>query len=236
MFDLSEALKRDHYVTSARYPAQQVAQLGDEVRQAFNATWDDLPSDSYLTAEYGARERRICKFDYHQHDRRWRPLQDCHFFQTQADNPLLGGVERLYTRSCAAFIDSPVLHTLLAADLALMDLTVGAHDWRVTCHQFRTLCDQQHQGQATPEGRHRDGHDFVFQHLIKREAVIGGESRIFRDDGATVFSATLTGDMETIALNDRRLLHEVSPLKMFNGALQGIRDMLIIDFDRVHPS
>ncbi|HJR30667.1 MAG TPA: 2OG-Fe dioxygenase family protein [Pseudomonas sp.] len=179
------------------------------------------------------RERRICKFEYRQRERQWTPLQDCHFFQAQAHNPLLGGVQRTYSRSEAAFIDSLVLQTLLAADLALMDLAVGPRDWLVTCHQFRILCDQSNAGHATPEGRHRDGHDFVFQHLIQRQHVIGGESRIFNENDDCVFSTTLTDYMETVVLNDRILLHEVSPLQTSRlDPDRGSRDMLIIDFDQ----
>lgn len=111
-------------------------------------------------------------------------------FQAQAHNPLLGGVQRTYTRSEAAFIDSAVLRTLLAADLALMELTVGPRDWLVTCHQFRILCDERNAGHATPEGRHRDGHDFVFQHLIQRQQVTGEKAGYLRKK-ATVYSVQL---------------------------------------------
>ncbi|MNG39230.1 hypothetical protein D3C84_1272220 [compost metagenome] len=55
---------------------------------------------------------------------------------------------------------------------------------------------------------------------------------MFHENGETVFSATLTDHMETIVLNDRTLLHEVSPLqKPHTSSNPGTRDMLIIDFD-----
>ncbi|WP_085707577.1 2OG-Fe dioxygenase family protein [Pseudomonas sp. B35(2017)] len=232
LFELSERLRNDHYADSDVFPAAQVASLGREACRAFNRTWDNLPPDTYLNAENGRRERRICKFEYRQRERHWTPLDDCHFFQAQAHNPLLGGVQRTYAHSEPAFTGSPVLRSLLAADLALMDLAVGHRDWLVTCHQFRILCDETREGQATPEGRHRDGHDFVFQHLIQRQHVIGGESRIFTENGDNVFSATLTNYLETVVLNDRILLHEVSPLqKLGISSNHSTRDMLIIDFD-----
>ncbi|WP_442107301.1 2OG-Fe dioxygenase family protein [Pseudomonas sp. NUPR-001] len=234
MLELSMQLKAYQYVSCLQYPALPVTQLGGETCDAFNASWDRLEADAYLGAQHGIRKRRICKFEYLQRERRWKPLDDCRFYQSATDNPLLGGLERIYARSEPEFTGSPVLMALLAADLTLMDFTVGPHDWQVTCHQFRTLCDPHNQGQATPEGRHRDGHDFVFQHLIKRESVTGGESRIYREHAELVFSATLTRYMETIVLNDRALLHEVSPLQTFKGAQQGWRDMLIIDFDRIN--
>ncbi|MBC3272858.1 2OG-Fe dioxygenase family protein [Pseudomonas sp. SWRI81] len=230
--ELAGRLSHHHYVHSDQYPAAQVARLGRGDCRAFNATWERLPRDGYLHAQNGVRERRICKFEYRHRAHQWTPLPDCHFFQAQAHNPLLGGVQRTYTRSEAAFIDSAVLRTLLAADLALMELTVGPRDWLVTCHQFRILCDERNAGHATPEGRHRDGHDFVFQHLIQRQQVTGGESRIFAEEGDCVFSATLTDYMETVVLNDRILLHEVSPLQTSGmHSDRGSRDMLIIDFD-----
>lgn len=230
--ELSQLLRNCHYAHSYQYPAIQVGLLGHDVSQAFNATWEHLHPDTYLSVENGIRQRRICKFEYRQRERQWTPLQDCHFFQAQAHNPLLGGVQRTYSRSESTFIESPVLQTVLAADLALMDLAVGPRDWLVTCHQFRILCDRRNAGLATPEGRHRDGHDFVFQHLIQRQGVIGGESRIFNESGDCVFKATLTDYMETAVLNDRILLHEVSPLQTSSiNSNRGSRDMLIIDFD-----
>lgn len=230
--ELSQLLRNCHYAHSYQYPAIQVGLLGPDACQAFNATWEHLHPDVYLSAENGIRERRICKFEYRQRERQWTSLQDCHFFQAQTHNPLLGGVQRTYSRSEAAFIESPVLQTLLAADLALMDLAVGPRDWLVTCHQFRILCDQRNAGHATPEGRHRDGHDFVFQHLIQRQHVVGGESRVFNERGDCVFRATLMDYMETAVLNDRTLLHEVSPLQTSSThSDRGSRDMLIIDFD-----
>lgn len=234
LFELSELLRNCHCVSSVHYPAAQVAQLGSEASRAFNATWNNLQPDTYLGVESGIRKRRICKFEFRQRDRLWKTLENCDFFQVQAHNPLLGGIQRIYARSEAAFIESPVLQTLLAADMALMELTVGQRDWLVTCHQFRVLCDERNTGQATPEGRHRDGHDFVFQHLIQRHSVIGGESRVFRDNGEIALSTTLKNYMETVVLNDRELLHDVAPLQKSNTCLAlGTRDMLIIDFDLV---
>ncbi|MDD2050361.1 2OG-Fe dioxygenase family protein [Pseudomonas putida] len=232
LYELSESLSNCLYASSTCYPAALVAQLGNETCRAFNATWNTLRPDIYLGAANGTRQRRICKFEYRHKDRRWKTLESCNFFQPPAHNPLLGGIERTYARSETSFIGSPVLQTLLAADLALLELTVGQRDWLVTCHQFRVLCDEHNEGQATPEGRHRDGHDFVFQHLIQRQSVIGGESRVFDENGETVFRATLTDYMETVVLNDRTLLHEVSPLQPHpDGSTPGTRDMLIIDFD-----
>lgn len=229
---LSELLGNCHYAHSYDYPMAELASLGQDAFRDFNATWERLCADAYLSAENGSRERRICKFEYRHREGQWTPLPDCHFFQTEAHNPLLGGVQRTYQRSEATFIESAVLRSLLAADLALMELTVGRRDWLVTCHQFRILCDPGHSGHATPEGRHRDGHDYVFQHLINRQHVIGGESRIFHDDSGCVFNATLTDYLETIVLNDRILMHDVSPLQTSGiNSDRGSRDMLIIDFD-----
>lgn len=236
LLELSALLHTCHFASSAHYPAAQVMQLGSEACRAFNATWNNLLPDTYLGVEHGMRKRRICKFEYRQRDRLWKPIEDCDFFQAQSHNPLLGGVLRTFERCETAFIDSPVLLTLLAADMALMERTLGLRDWRVTCHQFRVLCDEHNAGQPTPEGRHRDGHDFVFQHLIQRHSVTGGESRVFHENGETVFNSALTTYMETIVLNDRKLLHDVSPLQKSPSRLtHGIRDMLIIDFNLVEP-
>ena len=49
LYELSESLNSHHYACSAHYPASLVAQLGNEACHAFNATWNNLQPDSYLS-------------------------------------------------------------------------------------------------------------------------------------------------------------------------------------------
>ncbi len=206
--------------------------LGKYRLEAFKNTWNNLPGDQYLS-KTNLRQRRICKFEL----RRNRPLTllaDCHFFQSGQVNALLGGIERLYQQSEVEFITSPLLSRLINYQAAFLNHLHGGAEWLITCHQFRVYCNDAAPGFAAPEGRHSDGHDYVFQHLIDRHNVCGGVSEIYSPAGEILLSHTLQGFLETLFINDRLVQHDVTPLCPAENAVGRCwRDMLIIDFDRL---
>ncbi|QHA88459.1 2OG-Fe dioxygenase family protein [Serratia rhizosphaerae] len=195
------------------------------------STWDNLPVDEYLPGSR-LRRRRICKFSLSPQGE-IAPLQDCHFFQSSQVNGLLGGIKRLYPRSEDNFISSSVLRRLLAHHHALLTRLVGDRRWLVTCHQLRICCDAQQAGLAAPEGRHADGHDYIFQHLIQRRNVLGGASEVYDRNGRPVLTRVLQGFLDTLLLDDRKMLHDVTPLYPDDPHRAAFRDMLIIDFDPI---
>ncbi|WP_442801535.1 2OG-Fe dioxygenase family protein [Serratia rubidaea] len=199
--------------------------------EALVSTWENLPVDKYLQGSR-LRRRRICKFDLSQQGE-ITPLQDCHFFQSSQVNGLLGGIERLYPRSENDFISSSVVQQLLAHHHALLTRLVGNQRWLVTCHQLRVCCDAQQAGLAAPEGRHSDGHDYIFQHLIQRNNVLGGASEVYDRDGRQVLTRVLQGFLDTLLLDDRMMQHDVTPLYPDDPLRAAFRDMLIIDFDQI---
>ncbi|MFX8219121.1 2OG-Fe dioxygenase family protein, partial [Acinetobacter baumannii] len=65
--------------------------------------------------------------------------------------------------------------------------------WQVEVHQFRIEATPGHAGEPTPEGRHRDGVDYVLVLLIRRDNIASGTTGIYRvEDGREVGSFTLT--------------------------------------------
>jgi len=87
-----------------------------------------------------------------------------------------------------------------------------------------------HRRKAAPDGRHRDGHWFIAMHLIGISASSGGVSRAYEapEQAGPVFSDRLSEPGDTLIIDDRRVLHEVSPVSPAGG--EGVRDMLLIDF------
>lgn len=198
----------------------------------FKHTWNNLPGDPYLPQQK-IRQRRICKFEM-RHDQTLTLLPDCHFYQSNTVNPLLGGIDRVYQQSEVEFHTSPLLLRLLHHQATFLNQLHSGVEWVITCHQFRVYCDPHSAGFAAPEGRHSDGHDYVFQHLIDRHNVCGGISEIYSSAGELLLSHTLRECLETLLINDRHVQHDVTPLQPAdNAAGRGWRDMLIIDFDRL---
>lgn len=210
--------------------------LGPNDVEAFVATWSRLQPDQYLEKPL-SRSRRVTKFLFSRRERLLTPLQDTSFFQSSTVNSLLGGISRVYKRSEPGFIDSPVLRDILEQDAEHVCENDHTEKWLVTCHQFRIHCRAGEAGQPTPEGLHCDGHSYVFQHFIQKSAVVGGESRVCTRSGETIARITLSTFLETVFLDDRELLHEVSPITLTSrSGPEGYRDMLIVDFDPVETS
>ncbi|MFG2181554.1 2OG-Fe dioxygenase family protein [Streptomyces abikoensis] len=95
------------------------------------------------------------------------------------------------------------------------------------CLPFRVLASAGQDGQATPEGRHRDGVTLVSSLLIGRENVTGGESSVYDMAGAPVLTTTLSEPGSLLLGDDRHTLHEVSPIRPLDPAQGTRRDVLV---------
>lgn len=157
---------------------------------AFLETRSRLKPDRYLDNPAN-RSRRVAKFVFSHDDKIIRPIADTAFFQKKAVNPLLGGIHRIYERSEATFLGSPVLQDVLDQDCRHVREIDERPSWLITCHQFRIHCRAGESGQPTPGGLHCDKHRFVFQHFIGKSSVVGGQSRICSGNGATLALLTL---------------------------------------------
>lgn len=204
----------------------------EEEIASFKNSWNHLLLDEYLGSKEKYRSRRICKMYANNGGQEIIHTADCNFFQNSETNKRLGGINRIYSRSEDKFICSPLLEGIIHANLQVINHAVGRRNWLITCHQFRIHCDDNSESLATPEGIHCDGHEFVAQHLIGRHGVDGGESRIYDSSLALLRTQKLTGFLETLMLDDKKVQHDVTPITGRNGVTENMhRDMLVIDFD-----
>ena len=84
-------------------------------------------------------------------------------------------------------------------------------------------------GQPTPEGVHRDGVDFVLVLLIGRRNVRSGVTSLVRTRMGTMLgSFTLVEPMDTVLLDDLRVLHGVTPVQPIDPTQPSTRDVLVV--------
>ncbi|MEU7133543.1 2OG-Fe dioxygenase family protein [Streptomyces sp. NPDC046261] len=215
----------------AHYPPDLLtAALGRIPRESvtrFTESWNDLPADAHLGAATPYRFRRYGRFRLV--GGRLRPLPHVAFFQDRAVNRVNGGVDRMFAPLHEAVAAGAALHTVVRT---LLGRLPGPRTGIDTCgvHQIRVTATADAEGHPTPEGIHRDGHSYVAQVLIRRENVRGAESCLYDLRERPLHRASLTEPLETIVLDDRRVLHGVSPLLPAPGAGAGVRDMLLVDF------
>ena len=195
---------------------------------AWTGCWDDLPLDSYLRDGGRYRQRRHSCFIVAgdgvrqvPHRAHWQPLDY---------NALHGGLQRWFEPMHPAMADDPAWSSLLLG-LAARASTLRDRPgpWYVEAHPFR-IDTSDGIGRPTPEGAHRDGVDLVAVILVGRQAIKGGETRVFDAHGPQGLRFTLTEPWSALLLDDTRVVHESTPIQPLQADGHGHRDTLVLTF------
>jgi hypothetical protein len=80
---------------------------------------------------------------------------------------------------------------------------------------------------------HRDGVDWVLVTLVRRENLAEGVTEIATSDGRSLGSFTLEQSLDSVLLDDRLVLHGVTPVRPLNVARPAWRDVLVVTFKRL---
>jgi hypothetical protein len=191
--------------------------------QALLPSWNDLPSDLYL--KDGGRYRRRRHASYVVHGDTVEPVAHRAHWQPLEYNALHGGMQRWFDPVAPTTAMQPAWNKLLQALGTLCSQLKGAQDWFVEAHQFR-IDTTDGIGRPTPEGAPRDGVDLVAVFLVDRQAVKGGETRVFDAAGPNGQRFTLTQPWSLLLLDDARVIHESTPIQPLGG--NGHRDTLVV--------
>lgn len=179
--------------------------------------WNNLPPDNYLKDGGRYRKRRHAsvilkdkEIEVAPHRPHWQPV---------SYNALHGGINRHFEPCETAFIENKGFHQLLI-ELGIefsktKNLDPKSNPWFIEVHQFR-IDTKDGIGRPTPEGAHRDGVDFVAVLLVDRQAIKGGESRIFLNDQPFGQRFTLTDPWSLVLLDDAKVIHETTPIQPEN--------------------
>jgi hypothetical protein len=193
--------------------------------QQLAAGWNDLPADPHLKDGGRYRSRRHGSFVVATasvqpvpHRAHWQPL---------LYNALHGGMNRWFEPLTPEMATHPAwLHLLQALGQVTSQLR-GEQDWFVEAHPFR-IDTTDGIGRPTPEGAHRDGVDVVAVFMVGRHQIKGGESRVFDAQGPHGQRFTLTEPWSLLLIDDRRVIHETTPIQPLQPDQLGWRDTLVI--------
>ena len=199
---------------------------------AFASSWDDLGLDLYMADGGRYRRRRFAAFDASRTAVTRKPHQP--HYQSRDHNPLNGGIERWF----APVSDGVCANGFTRGILGMCTTIFGAASpnggkaatWHVEMHQFRIEAGNGQSGLPTPEGAHRDGVDWVCVLLVNRRNVSSGVTHIFDPEGRSLGEFTLTDPLDTVFLDDRRVLHGVTPIAPLDPASKAFRDVLVLTF------
>ena len=154
-------------------------------------------------------------------------------FQASVHNTLNGGVDRWFAPVEDAVVHNPATSALLAMGGEAAAALQPGKTWFIEMHQFRIEALPGAPGYPTPEGTHHDGVDYVLIAMINRRNLTGGQTLVADNAGAERFRTTLDGLLDTIFLDDSRVLHGVTPIEPTDPALPSRRDVLVVTWKAV---
>ncbi|WP_434628498.1 2OG-Fe dioxygenase family protein [Chromobacterium sp. CV08] len=200
---------------------------------AFARSWSDLPLDPYLKDGATFRQRRIGRFVYRDINGHIDPTSSTQFFQSKSINGYAGGFERVFAPLHDLTYHNKLLHYIIANSLEHFCAAFGVRSdrWDITLHQFRISASGDAVGLPTPEGIHRDGHQFISMHLVGRENIGGGVSSVYADDGEKLAELTLEQPLDSLFVADYLLKHGVTPIHAIDPDKPAYRDLLVIDYN-----
>lgn len=154
-------------------------------------------------------------------------------YQSSDYNRLNGGIQRWFAPITDTVAGSPVTMGVLKLCWELFSsLTAGIAptERHVEMHQFRIEPGPDSDGCPTPEGVHRDGVDWVCALLVRRTNVEHGVTHIHDNLGKEVETLTLAEPLDTVFLDDRRVMHGVTDINRVDCTRPGFRDVLVVTF------
>jgi hypothetical protein len=196
------------------------------------ADWDGLELDRYLEAGATFRRRRYGRYYWSPGNDRLLALPAQPYFQPEDENPYAGGVQREFAPLLPETVSSPFLDALVRSTFEQLPLPSEkqAQTWEVRVHQIRIVTSADQPGKPAPEGIHQDGTDFLTLHMVRRSNVVGAESTIYDLERRPLASYTMLDPLDSFIIEDPRVMHGVTPVLPANGASQGTRDLLGLDF------
>jgi hypothetical protein len=100
----------------------------------------------------------------------------------------------------------------------------------VRIHQIRVVASAKVPGLPAQEGIHQDGTDFLTLHLVRRRNIVGAKTTIYDLNRKPIQSFTLREPLDSLILEDPRIMHGVTPVYPADKRAVGTRDLLGVDF------
>ena len=196
------------------------------------SSWNELDLDHHMADGGRSRRRRFARFSAVSETISREPHAP-HFYSGDY-NHLNGGVDRWFAPVTDAITEPPVTKRLLALCLQTFTKARGEAQrglpWSIEMHQFRIEPKGGAPGTPTPEGMHRDGVDWVFVALVARVNVLGGVTTVGDATGCALGAFTLSEPLDAVFLDDVRVRHGVTQVRVLQPDQKAYRDVLVFTF------
>ncbi|WP_431303443.1 2OG-Fe dioxygenase family protein [Sediminicoccus sp. BL-A-41-H5] len=212
---------------------QALLAASESALRDFAESWNRLEMDGFMADGGRYRRRRLANFLALPGEAGHRRGLHRPHFQASVHNKLNGGVDRWFAPVEDGVALNPVCTGLLDLGRSVADGLHPGTPWFVEMHQFRVEAAPGAPGLPTPEGVHHDGVDVVLIAMLARTNLKGGETLVTDDAGAEHARFTLEGLLDLAVLDDRRVMHGVTPVEPVEPALPSSRDVLVLTWKRV---
>lgn len=194
--------------------------------------WDKLEPDRYLADGATFRRRRYGRFFWSPQNHELLPLPQEAYFQPEDENRYAGGIVREFAPLLPETARNLFLPALVCSMFDCLPIAGQreSETWEVRIHQIRIVATPEQPGLPAPEGIHQDGTDFLTLHLVRRRNIAGGVSTIYDLDRKPLRHFTLRETLDSMILEDPRIMHGVTPVTPQDGLTIGTRDLLGVDF------
>ena len=189
---------------------------------AFENYFENMPFDPYVKGDFRKRRFSSIKKD---HFGNFEVLPHKKFIQSSNVNELLGDVEREYEELELELVYSNEFKKIVDAYAELTGINMYLTE--VGIHQMRVLSSLYIKGEPAPEGRHKDGFDYIGIFCARRSQVSGGKSELFvnKEDKEPILDKILE-ENEMLVVNDREVFHNATKLNP-TGTDCGYRDVFV---------
>lgn len=230
---LAKAIARDGYAfvhaAEMRDQLTRAGALSDW--DAFAASWNRLELDHYMADGGRYRRRRHAVYAATSDGAIIRAPHQPHY-QSRDYNALNGGIARWFEPIAPAIGAGSTMTAILSLSRSLFETVAGPKDWHIEVHQFRIEARSGEHGHPTPEGRHRDGVDYVLVLLVDRQNIACGTTTVHALNGDELGAFTLTVPLDAALLDDASVAHGVTPIEPVDTARPAYRDVLVVTWRR----
>lgn len=198
----------------------------------FSQHWNNLVKDEYLHDNGGYRYRRCGMFSFENGVLEEIAVKGW-YYQCPVLNKTNGGQTRKFGPLEESFVKTPIVAETICTLFDTLPLSPRDREkkWRVYVHPFRIIARSDSKGEASPEGPHRDGHQYTAQIFVHKDKVTGATSHIYESDMTLIKKNNFSEFLETVIIDDERMFHDVSSLETMPGFESGYRDIFTINFN-----
>ncbi|MCW7556015.1 2OG-Fe dioxygenase family protein [Endozoicomonas gorgoniicola] len=202
----------------------KITKLKKQISSSVYHSFSQLGADNYLRSNYTYRYRAYDVAEYINGQLNW--MAGSEFYQSKNLNDYAGGLNRTFDPLSSKSKN----HINDIATQLIKNESIPEGNYKIGCHQIRTVAEEGTVGYPAPEGFHQDGFDYLAIYCVALENINGAASLIKPvGDDKKIYEYNLLPE-EIMVLDDREVKHFVTPFTTKLPNQTAIRDVFVITF------